>query len=378
VVAQLPYEKTSGIDSIDELALNKDARILETGNVEKMVDSNTQLFVHVSNLQAWVEHDYDTRILHSNLSFPLLKELSKYDDKAKVIYESEIIERVSQDFEPTSMTIIETMGSDVPIPVMEMLATSRHPKVRKMFADSIEIPKVPDNIIDIILNDPDESVCVNLYFNIKYVNTIIRESIRESIVNKLLERLRKNTLIINWENILNNLHDYLKERYIVTDYNPNSSSIRLRWGREDYEIGLDFQLDVISSKIIFFIFHEYTYEMYWYPEEKDLEKNLYNFLKEQYENNNYDKNYIIMELELTHYDDPPSRITIKVGKYTPLENFNGNMSILDDQLSKISNRVFVDNALLIESFLEEYIKKKSNKEDLYGFENGEIVTSTYR
>ncbi len=30
---------------------------------------------HSSNLQTWGEHDYDTRLLHRNLSFPLLKRL---------------------------------------------------------------------------------------------------------------------------------------------------------------------------------------------------------------------------------------------------------------------------------------------------------------
>lgn len=36
---------------------------------------------YCSNLQAWAEHDYDGRLIHSNLAFPLLNELAKVGDK---------------------------------------------------------------------------------------------------------------------------------------------------------------------------------------------------------------------------------------------------------------------------------------------------------
>jgi len=50
---------------------------------------------HCSNLQAWVENDYDTRLLHSNLSFPLLKKLVEVGcSKAKKVFKNEIIERL--------------------------------------------------------------------------------------------------------------------------------------------------------------------------------------------------------------------------------------------------------------------------------------------
>ncbi|KKN47883.1 hypothetical protein LCGC14_0658610 [marine sediment metagenome] len=47
-----------------------------------------------SNLQAWCEHGYNTRLLHSNLSFPLLKRLADVGDlQAKRIFKEEIVER---------------------------------------------------------------------------------------------------------------------------------------------------------------------------------------------------------------------------------------------------------------------------------------------
>jgi hypothetical protein len=50
---------------------------------------------HCSNIQAWVEHGYDTRILKSNVSFPLLRELTQTGDPvAKKVFKEEIALRL--------------------------------------------------------------------------------------------------------------------------------------------------------------------------------------------------------------------------------------------------------------------------------------------
>ncbi|MBD3340692.1 MAG: hypothetical protein GF353_16410 [Candidatus Lokiarchaeota archaeon] len=58
-------------------------------------EMSEQIFwAHASNLQAWVEHDYDTRVLHRNLAFPLLKKLTEAGDpKAKRVFKEEIAKR---------------------------------------------------------------------------------------------------------------------------------------------------------------------------------------------------------------------------------------------------------------------------------------------
>ncbi len=49
---------------------------------------------HCSNLQVWVENNYDTCLLHRNLAFPLLKKLSSVGDSvAKEALAQEILER---------------------------------------------------------------------------------------------------------------------------------------------------------------------------------------------------------------------------------------------------------------------------------------------
>ncbi len=49
---------------------------------------------HCSNLQAWSEHNYDTRLLHRGLAFPLLNKLTEVGDLiAKKVFKEEIAKR---------------------------------------------------------------------------------------------------------------------------------------------------------------------------------------------------------------------------------------------------------------------------------------------
>jgi len=53
-----------------------------------------EFWAHCSNIHAWIESDYDTRILHRSLAFPLLRELCRLGDiKAKRVFKDEIISR---------------------------------------------------------------------------------------------------------------------------------------------------------------------------------------------------------------------------------------------------------------------------------------------
>jgi len=66
------------IDSIDEVAEMLDHSLESINNNKKnILDPKLEFWGHCSNLQAWFENDYDTRLLHSNISFPLLKKLTE-------------------------------------------------------------------------------------------------------------------------------------------------------------------------------------------------------------------------------------------------------------------------------------------------------------
>ncbi|MFX1257954.1 MAG: leucine-rich repeat domain-containing protein, partial [Promethearchaeota archaeon] len=58
------------------------------------ISPETEFWGHCSNLQAWTENEYDTRLLHSNLAFPLLKKLTESGDPlAKKVFKEEIAKR---------------------------------------------------------------------------------------------------------------------------------------------------------------------------------------------------------------------------------------------------------------------------------------------
>lgn len=83
------------IDSIDkaEQKLSKDMEGKDRYKFE--ISPKTEFIAHCSNLQAWVENKYDTRILHRNIAFPLLKKLVDAGDQiARQVFKEEIAKRL--------------------------------------------------------------------------------------------------------------------------------------------------------------------------------------------------------------------------------------------------------------------------------------------
>ncbi|MFX1488839.1 MAG: leucine-rich repeat domain-containing protein [Promethearchaeota archaeon] len=80
LLLNIPIEKIEDyeeIESIDEAAAKLD-RSMERNHSK--IPPDTEFWGHCSNIQAWADNDYDTRILHRNLAFPLLKALADAGD----------------------------------------------------------------------------------------------------------------------------------------------------------------------------------------------------------------------------------------------------------------------------------------------------------
>ncbi len=87
------YER---IDSIDDAAETLDNSLQGTEGIRgnKYISEEEEFWAHCSNLQSWYEHEYNTKLLHSNLSFPLLKKLREIGDPlAKERFKEEIANR---------------------------------------------------------------------------------------------------------------------------------------------------------------------------------------------------------------------------------------------------------------------------------------------
>jgi Leucine-rich repeat (LRR) protein len=98
--------KYETIDSIDEAA-EKLNRSMEGRSAKTFeISPATEFWGHCSNIQAWVENNYDTRILHRNLAFPLLKRLTEVGDPiAKEVFKEEILSRLESGY-PTVVSYL--------------------------------------------------------------------------------------------------------------------------------------------------------------------------------------------------------------------------------------------------------------------------------
>ena len=87
------------IESIDEAAEKLD-HSMERGQPRKYhLSPDIEFWGHCSNLQVWYENDYDSRILHRNLAFPLLNALVKVGDPlAKKVFKEEIALRLASGY----------------------------------------------------------------------------------------------------------------------------------------------------------------------------------------------------------------------------------------------------------------------------------------
>lgn len=90
------YDEAKSIDEASEIFKTLyENEMLERG--EHFISPEQEFWGHCSNIQAWVENSYDTRLLHSNLAFSLLKKLVNIGDPlAKKGFKDEIINRLEE------------------------------------------------------------------------------------------------------------------------------------------------------------------------------------------------------------------------------------------------------------------------------------------
>lgn len=95
LLVDIPIQKISSFDeikSVDEAVEHIDIR---KSVFEYHIPPETEFWGHCSNMQVWAEHNYDTRLLHSSLAFPLLAKLFRVGDPtAKSVFKEEIAKRL--------------------------------------------------------------------------------------------------------------------------------------------------------------------------------------------------------------------------------------------------------------------------------------------
>ncbi|MFX1571677.1 MAG: leucine-rich repeat domain-containing protein [Promethearchaeota archaeon] len=116
ILLNIPIDKNYNYDyiaSIDDATEVFEWSEKEQKVFEYKIPPEVEFWGHCSNLQAWVEHEYDTRLLHSNLTFPLLKKLTDVGDPdAEKIFKLEILRRFVESNEITREYLIENRYID--------------------------------------------------------------------------------------------------------------------------------------------------------------------------------------------------------------------------------------------------------------------------
>ncbi|MFW9894332.1 MAG: hypothetical protein ACFFD7_00845 [Candidatus Thorarchaeota archaeon] len=110
LIVPIPTKEQKKIKSIAEAneIFNIQQAGIKTQEIE--ISPEEEFMGHCSNLQAWVENNYDTRLIHYNLAFPLLKKLTEAGDpQAKKIFKEEIAKRYNSGF-PSVVKYLEEEG----------------------------------------------------------------------------------------------------------------------------------------------------------------------------------------------------------------------------------------------------------------------------
>ncbi|MFX1470597.1 MAG: hypothetical protein ACFFB8_18275 [Promethearchaeota archaeon] len=219
------YEEVESIDEAAQIYSNHifQNRIIRGPMAAPLPDQRhditpeQEFWGHCSNIQAWVEHDYDTRILMSNISFPLLRELSNAGDpKAKKIYKEEIALRLESGYPSVIQYLLAQKYIDVfsPEEFKTILETTKIVKIlssdSKMLTQFLiccftKFPTYLEDILVQILKHPESK---NLFFSVFQIRSE-QSSFKPYLIynNTKFLSLLKNAL----ENIFNRFDEKTSE-----------------------------------------------------------------------------------------------------------------------------------------------------------------------
>ncbi len=212
------------IESVDEAAERLDYS-LEHNQPYYEISPETEFWGHCSNIQVWKENNYDTRILKSDLAFPLLKKLVDVGDiRAEGVFKEEIAKRLSSGY----LNVIEYLFEQdyikyltnkelwkVIIPSLEKLRSQNY-QVRLWvyntelpllllrhlvsLGDGLALKLLKDVIIDLL--QTDNITNIEMLYNGEYINLLARDEFWSvfgedgEILKKIESHIRQYKIII--------------------------------------------------------------------------------------------------------------------------------------------------------------------------------------
>ncbi|MFX1327648.1 MAG: hypothetical protein ACFE91_05820 [Promethearchaeota archaeon] len=202
-------EDINKINSIDDVTgkLKGFFEFIEDKNIN--IAPETLFWAHCSNLQAWYENKYNTCLIHSNLAFPLLKELAKAGDYlAANVFKEEVAKR----FETKNLNLIQYLLYNK---YLDYLRKEELDILLKQVKDNLTniINKQLNNLIKSALNNYrriNELIDIIIFFDLNYNQNLIFH-----VFKKLNEDLKSHfghflILHLNYKEFVNYKIPYAK------------------------------------------------------------------------------------------------------------------------------------------------------------------------
>jgi hypothetical protein len=218
------------IESIDEAAEYLDRSLEGNQNRVRRITPEEEFRGHCSNLQVWAENGYDTRILHRNLAFPLLKRLSEVGDpNAKKVFREEIAIRFA----------------------------SKHPTVTQFLTQNGYLKYLSSEEFESILEEVNPSILDDLILQTKRnfeLNPIPNfNRLMNFFVNELLRNFGIEHISLITSKIISEIPQNYREPFVKNVYNklkPRSNFPLLKYINRhlEYFKGFDFNYDFIKCK----------------------------------------------------------------------------------------------------------------------------------
>lgn len=193
--------KFDNIESIDEAADMLSRSMEGNGRVSVNVSAEAEFWGHCSNLQAWVENNYDTRLLHRNLAFPLLKTLAdEGDTKARRVFKDEIAMRLVCGY-PSVVEYLSQQGYLQYLGKDELITLSEDPEFLKGIIKNYEYfvetsqyfelfydkarNLLPNLLLAVLSDVNSHKYAPRLIAKIKNSSTYLRKQIMGTLMDKL-------------------------------------------------------------------------------------------------------------------------------------------------------------------------------------------------
>lgn len=165
-------ESFNEVDSIDEAAEKlgwafhgqiKDSLYL----IPPEIHPETEFWGHCSNLQVWAENNYNTKIIHRNLAFPLLKKLS---DDGDPIAKKAFVEEIGKRLESGHSSVIAYLNNEGYLKYLP----------KEFISDKLNDLK----FITILINDGKYLPCLRKFLDF-YKKSLIDESVFRGFFDEL-------------------------------------------------------------------------------------------------------------------------------------------------------------------------------------------------